>query len=100
MMHWYDHVVIFCALILALWADYDAGIALRASIVNYLSGVEEDEDGTTWVRAYELRQMFGPSAYKHLHRLVAEDVIERRETSGGPERGGRADFSYRWRDDE
>jgi len=97
-MHWYDHVSILCALLLALWADYDAGIALRAAIENYLSTVEND-DGDRWVRAYDLRRMFGPSVYKHLHKLTADDLIERREEPGGAKRGWRRDYWYRWRDE-
>lgn len=99
-MHWYDHFAILCALVLALWADYDAGVALRASIVNYLSTVVEgegDEEEIAWIRAADLRKMFGPSVYKHLHKLMDEGVIERQETPGGPKRGRRPDYSYRWR---
>lgn len=92
-MRWYDYGMILCALILALWADYDAGVAFRASVVNYLVIF-----GSEWVRAYDLRRTFGPSVYKHLHKLVEEGIIERREALGGPERGRRSDFFYRWKE--
>lgn len=98
-MHWYDHLAILCALLLALWADYDAGLALRAAIVNYLSTLGEDEKDGRWVHAADMRRMFGPSAYKHLHGLLRDEIVERRVTPGGPERGWRADYWYRWRDE-
>lgn len=98
-MHWYDHLAILCALLLALWADHDAGIALRASIANYLSGVGFDDDEPAWVRGFDLRRMFGPSVYKHLNRLVEDELIERREEPGGEKRGYRHAYSYRWRED-
>ena len=91
-MHWYDHVATLCALILALWADYDAGLSLRASIVTFLR-----VDGG-WVRTYDLREVFGPSVYKHLHRLADREIVERKVEPGNPHlRSGRPDYWYRWR---
>lgn len=89
-MRWPDYTAIGCALLLALWADYDAGIALRASIVTFLV-VEND-----WVRGYDLRQMFGPSVYRCLHRLVEDELVDRREEPGGLKRGERPEYLYRW----
>lgn len=93
-MRWYDYWAIFVAIVLALWADYDANRALRASLVTYLALFE----GDAWIRAADLRHMFGSSVYRHLHKLAADGVIERREEPGGPERGNRANAFYRWKE--
>jgi predicted transcriptional regulator len=90
-MHWYDSVAILCALVLAAWADYDAGMAIRASVMLYFATVEKDR----WVHSYDLRQLFGMSVYKHLRWLRDAGIIERREEPGGPKRGHRSDFFYR-----
>ena len=90
-MHWYDYAGMALVGLLAIWADYDAGRALRASLFTYFMSVE----GNRWIRSYELRQVFGPSVYKHLAKLVDIDLLEKRVTQGGPERGMRPDSSYR-----
>lgn len=90
-MRWYDTWAIFAATVLALWADYDAGRAMRGSILAYLATVQD----ARWVRSVELRQIFGPSVYSHLRALVKTGLLETQTSPGGPERGQRDDYFYR-----
>ena len=89
-MHWQDSLCICLAMILALWADHDAGAALRAGLVAFLASTPG------WKRSYDLRVLFGPMVYKALHQLWRRDVLERKEEPDAEGvRGGRENVYYR-----
>lgn len=90
-MNWYDYAAIGTALVIALVADYHAGRAFRVALLVYIPT-------DRWVRAFELRELFGGGVYPYLRQLVSDGMLERKTVDGDPHlRDGRPDFLYRRR---
>lgn len=86
----HDYLAITCALLVALWADRTAARAYRAAVICTLV------QAGGWVRAFEMRSMFGPGVYPVLRRLYDDKLIERGRRQGGAERSYYDDYLYRW----
>jgi hypothetical protein len=54
-------------------------------------------DARGWVPSLALFDEFGPRVYPIVRRLERDGMLDRKEETGGPERGNRPRALYHWR---